>query len=474
MGYHQLSESDVISQNHRPNILVVDDTRANLRLLVNILGEYGYKARPAPNGRLALSTAQAEPPDLILLDIQMPDMDGYQVCEALKADERTRHIPVIFVSALSETLDKVKAFALGGVDYVSKPFQVEEVLARVETHLRLSQLQRELTRQNEQMKAEIAERKRVEQELQRANDELERRVEARTAELVRLNAAYERFVPRELVSFLQKQSIVDVQLGDQIEREMTILFSDIRDFTSLSESMSPQANFNFINTYLSYIGPVIRRHRGFIDKYMGDAVMALFPDQAEDALQAAIDMLDEVANYNAYRWQRGQRAIRTGIGLHTGDLMLGIIGQVERLEGTVISDAVNTAARIEGLTKLYGASLLVSEKTLFGLSAPNRYRFRFLDKVKVKGKQEPISVFEILDGLSTEEFDLKLETRPHFEKGLLHYHSQEFETAKDYFAQVVAAHPTDRAAVIYLQRVEHFIDHGVPSGWEGVEVLGSK
>lgn len=469
-----LQTRPILENDECPSILVVDDTRANLRLLVGILVEHHYKVRPASNGRLALSTAQAEPPDLILLDIQMPEMDGYEVCRVLKADERTRDIPVIFISALSETVDKVKGFALGGVDYVTKPFQVEEVLARVETHLKLSQLQKRLARQNEQLKAEVADRQRAETALQQANDALERRVEARTADLVRLNAAYERFIPRELASFLQKESIVDVQLGDQIQREMSILFSDIRDFTALSEMMSPQENFNFINAYLSYIGPVIRHHCGFIDKYIGDAVMALFPEQAGDALQAAIGMLDEVANYNTYRRQRGRRPIRTGIGLHTGELMLGIIGEEQRLEGTVISDAVNTAARIEGLTKQYGASILVSEKTLFSLATPTHYHFRFLDKVKVKGKIEPISVFEILDGLSDEDLQLKLETRPHFEKGLLHYHSQEFEAAKHYFAHVVETHPDDRAAVIYLRRVEHFIAHGVPPGWEGIEVVGNQ
>ena len=127
------------------NILIVDDTPANLRLLSNMLVEQGYKVRLSPNGKLALMNAQAAPPDLILLDIKMPGMNGYEVCEQLKADPRTRDIPVIFISALDQTEDKVKAFTFGGVDYVTKPFQVEEVLARVETHLRLSELQRQLT-----------------------------------------------------------------------------------------------------------------------------------------------------------------------------------------------------------------------------------------------------------------------------------------------------------------------------------------
>src|ERR687886_145410 len=142
--------------DYKANILVVDDTVANLRLLVNLLAERGYKVRPASNGSMALSAALTEPPDLILLDILMPNMDGYEVCEQLKADEHTREIPVIFISAVSEVLDKVKAFAIGGVDYITKPFQVEEVLARVETHLAIRNLQRSLKDKNEELEKTAA------------------------------------------------------------------------------------------------------------------------------------------------------------------------------------------------------------------------------------------------------------------------------------------------------------------------------
>jgi two-component system NtrC family sensor kinase len=133
------------------NILVVDDTPENLRLLMGILSDKGYEVRPAPNGELALSGAQGFPPDLILLDIMMPEMDGYEVCKKLKADARTCEIPVIFISAINDVLDKVKAFAVGGVDYITKPFQVEEVLARVETHLALRFLQKSLQDKNQDL-----------------------------------------------------------------------------------------------------------------------------------------------------------------------------------------------------------------------------------------------------------------------------------------------------------------------------------
>jgi signal transduction histidine kinase len=139
------------------DILVVDDTPANLRLLWQILSETGYKVRAVLDGPRALAAAQAAPPDLILLDIRMPDMDGYQVCQQLKSDERTRDIPVLFISALSETEDKLKAFAAGGVDYITKPFQQAEVLARVQTHLSLRDLSRQLQAANAELARQLAE-----------------------------------------------------------------------------------------------------------------------------------------------------------------------------------------------------------------------------------------------------------------------------------------------------------------------------
>lgn len=139
------------------SILVVDDTPDNLRLLVGLLTEKGYKIRPVTSGKMALSAAQGMPPDLILLDINMPEMDGYQVCEQLKADERTRDIPVIFLSALNDVFDKVKAFAIGGVDYITKPFQIEEVLARINTHLAMKTLQTHLQQKNHDLEQTLHE-----------------------------------------------------------------------------------------------------------------------------------------------------------------------------------------------------------------------------------------------------------------------------------------------------------------------------
>jgi len=157
----------------RENILIVDDAPDNLRLLAGILEKEGYRARPVPSGRLALSGARAIPPDLILLDVNMPEMDGYAVCRRLKADEATSDIPVVFISALTETFDKVKAFETGGVDYITKPFQLEEVLARVKTHLTVGRLQKRLARTNRNLEQQVATEQRLNRELQEALDRIQ-------------------------------------------------------------------------------------------------------------------------------------------------------------------------------------------------------------------------------------------------------------------------------------------------------------
>jgi class 3 adenylate cyclase len=213
-------------------------------------------------------------------------------------------------------------------------------------------------------------------------------------DLKQTNLSIERFVPRAFLSIVGRPRIVDVELGDNRREEMSILFSDIRSFTTLSESMTPDENFAFINVYLEQMGPVIRDHSGFIDKYIGDAIMALFKD-ADDALRAGLAMLDTLDQFNACRRAAGQQPIAIGIGINTGSLMLGTIGERHRMDGTVISDAVNLAARVESLTKDYKVPLLISEHTRRQLTDPNAYDIRPIDVVVVKGKTLPVAIFGV-------------------------------------------------------------------------------
>lgn len=229
--------------------------------------------------------------------------------------------------------------------------------------------------------------------MRRERAELQRQALERQRELTN---AFARFVPEQFLTFLGKADITAVGAGDAVQRRMTVLFSDIRSFTSIVERMSPEESFAFINEYLGRMGPVIRAHRGFIDKYIGDAIMALFPESPGDAVQAALAMRRELRRYNAERLASGRPAIDIGIGIHTGVLMLGTVGESERLENTVISDDVNLASRLETLTKKLHSPIVVSETVM--LEGGNSGLFRALGKVRVKGKEEAVGVYEVIEG----------------------------------------------------------------------------
>lgn len=277
--------------------------------------------------------------------------------------------------------------------------------------------------------------------------------------LFELNQSFSRFVPKQFLQLLGKESIVDVEVGDSVQREMSVLFSDIRDFTTLSEQMTPADNFQFINAYLSRMEPAILQNHGFIDKYIGDAIMALFCGSADDAVQAGICMLRQLQIYNQERMDAGFAPIQSGIGINTGNLILGIVGGKHRLDGTVISDAVNLASRLEGLTKNYEVPLLISHKTFVNLPEPGRYHLRFIDLVQVKGKSDKVSVFEVFDADPPALRDAKLATKTQFEQGLVLYYQQEFSDAEKLLRECCQANPEDNVAQIYWQRCRHAMEH---------------
>jgi PAS domain S-box-containing protein len=275
-----------------------------------------------------------------------------------------------------------------------------------------------------------------------------------TNKLFQLNKAYERFVPRQFLQFLEKKSIVDVQLGDHVQQEMSVLFADIRDFTTLSESMTPEENFKFINSYLSRMSPVISQNHGFIDKYIGDAIMALFSGSADNAVKASIAMLHSLAEYNQHRQKQGYATIQIGIGINTGLLMLGTVGEQNRMDGTVISDAVNLASRIEEVTKSYGVSLLISHQTFSRLQDASQYDIRIVDRIKVKGKSEFVTVYEVFDADLPEIREGKLVTKTLFEEAQKLYTMGNFRAAAQCFQNCLSQNPRDKVVQIYLERCQ--------------------
>ncbi len=291
---------------------------------------------------------------------------------------------------------------------------------------------------------------------------------------MRLTEAYQRFVPKQLLTILNKDSILDVQLGDQVQKEMSILFSDIRSFTSLSESMSPEENFRFVNKYLSKMGPIVRDNHGYIDKYIGDSIMALFDRSPEDAVHTSVKMLDALRVYNKERIQEGNNPILIGIGVNTGKMMLGTLGESDRMEGSVISDAVNLAARLEGLTKLYKTPLLLSEETLLKIG-DSIFDTRLIDKVAVKGKENPVMVYEVLNGEYTDLRDAKISTLPKFKKGFELYQNQQFKNALEFFKTCFEKVPEDGVAELYIERCEKLISSGWDTEtWDGINYMDAK
>jgi len=270
--------------------------------------------------------------------------------------------------------------------------------------------------------------------------------------LARTNIAFGRFVPRELLGFLGKDTVVEVSLGDQVQKNMTILFSDIRNFTQITETMTPKESFNLLNSYLGRMGPIIRDHGGIIDKYIGDSIMALFPESAVQAVEAALAMRHLLVEYNDGRERAGYFPLDMGIGLHTGPLMLGTIGEHERMDGTVISDAVNTSSRIEGLTKVYRIPIIISQATLaadplLADSVPHRY----LGIMKVKGKEKGLALYEVLDP-NDPLFAAKLDHKDLFEAAVRGLEGLDPASSITLFRSYREKVPGDTCLELFLER----------------------
>lgn len=419
----------VASENEQFRLLIVDDDPINLQVLNNHLSLQNYQVIQALNGEEALSALESEQSfDLIILDIMMPRMSGYEVCAKLREKYPPHELPVVMLTAKNQVSDLITGFQFGANDYLSKPFSKDELLTRIKSHINLSQT----------------------------------------------NSAYGRFFPDAFLDFLKKESIVDIQLGNHVSKSMAVMFSDIRSFTALSETMTPQQNFDFVNAYLRVVSPKVREHHGFIVKYLGDGMMAVFPNGADDAVKGGIAKLQQVQAYNCDRQKSGYQPIEVGVGVHFGQMMVGIVGEAARMQGDAFSDNVNLASRLESLTKLYGVSLIISETVLENLSKPEQHQIRFLDRVIVKGSQKPISIFEVLDAETELIRELKVQTQVDFEQGLEHYRHYEFRSSKTCFYKVLAVNPDDKTAAMYLERVNHLMAKGVPENWSGVWTLTEK
>lgn len=333
------------------------------------------------NGATAIRAAESKPPDLILLDITMPEMDGYEVCRRLQEIEGTRRVPIIFVSALDNTADKVRAFKVGGVDFVTKPFQAEEVLARVGTHVEMSRLQKTLTS---------------------ANAELEARVEERTRELTEQVELFKKFVPPTFMKALDGGKF-DVVEGIAREERYTVLCCDIRRFTSFSESISCTNVYRFLNSYFAVMEPGVREYGGFVYQYVGDEIMALF-DLVDDTytdsgVRAALAFQKRILpDYNEGRARAGYEPIEVGVGVNTGLVAIGIAGTPHRMDACAFGGSVNLAARCQSLTKEFKAPIIITQETYQNLKNQDNYDVKPLGDIEIRGMEEKVPLYEVLDG----------------------------------------------------------------------------
>ncbi|RKZ82045.1 MAG: diguanylate cyclase, partial [Candidatus Parabeggiatoa sp. nov. 1] len=320
----------------KPVIVCVDDEPMILYSLKvelkKILGRK-YVVESAESGGEAIEIIEELLEDnidipLVISDYIMPQMKGDELLQRIHAiAAKTLKVMLTGQASIEAVVNAINSAKL--YRYMGKPWDHDDLKLTVTEAIRSYFQDKQLAEQHAK--------------LQQMNLQLEQSNREQAA----LINAYERFVPRQFLSLLDKKSILDINLGDQIEKEMTILFTDIRGFTSLSETLTLQDNFEFLNSYLGQMGLIIKAHHGFIDKFIGDAIMALFPTGADDAVCAGIAMLKRLTEYNNLLQHASFEPINIGIGINTGPLMLGILGGQERMEGTVIADAVNVAARVE-------------------------------------------------------------------------------------------------------------------------------
>lgn len=299
-------------------------------------------------------------------------------------------------------------------------------------------------------------------------------VQDREEAIRKIHDASQKFVPSEFIKSLGKAKITEISLGDLAEREVTVVFADIRGFTTISEGLSPKDNFLFVNGFNNRMGPIVRKNGGFIMQYLGDGFMALFPKGPQSALKASVEMHKALQEYNKERALKERLPVKIGVGMQNGKLIMGITGDTDRLDAAIISDTVNTAARIEGLSKHYGTSILLTDSCKKKLDNSDDFDFRYLGAVKVKGKRKPIDLYECINGDQPKLLEHKLKTIGSFQQGLDLYLKKEFAMAAVTFQQIFKLNNQDQTAKLFLNKSATLITKELEEGWKGVESMTIK
>jgi adenylate cyclase len=343
----------------RMRILAVDDNHVNLELIQAVAESAGYEVLTVDNGPDALTAAESESPDIIILDISMPKMDGYEVCRYLKSDSKTRDIPVIMLTALFEVSSKVEGLDAGADDYLTKPFSASELLARIDRRLRAKGESDQLRQKQEQ-----------------------------------LRETFSRFVAPSVVEAMLKDP-ARVKLGGVLQK-VTVMFADLQNFTTISETSEPEALLAALNGYHELLVQVIQSMNGTIDKFMGDAVMSLFnaPLEQEDhtrlAVRAALMIRSMLPDYHQQLDQIFH--MQVNIGIHTGQAIVGFVGAPQLMDYTAVGDTVNVAARLQG--QGHDGQIIISEEVYRAVE--DEIDARLLGQRQLKGRSYPITLYEVL------------------------------------------------------------------------------
>ncbi len=293
----------------------------------------------------------------------------------------------------------------------------------------------------------------------------------------RVKSTLARYMDPDLADRLLAEGAESEALGGQ-ESIATVLFSDVRSFTTISERLGPHGTVAMLNEYFELMVECISEHSGMLDKFIGDAIMAVFglplprEDDEDRALRASIAMISSLREWNREREARGEPVIDMGIGLNTDSVVAGNIGSSKRMDYTIIGDGVNLAARLESACKAYGARILISELTRAGLKGV--YRLREVDRVVVKGKTKPVSIFECLDYHDETSFPNLMDAVGAFNEGLSRYRAADFEQAERWFGKALEANPLDKLSHTYLDRCRIMAESPPAEDWDGVWVMAEK
>jgi class 3 adenylate cyclase len=288
---------------------------------------------------------------------------------------------------------------------------------------------------------------------------------------LRLIEAQRRFVPSEFLESLHHHDIARVGPGEHVAKRMSMLFADLRNFTPLAERLDPRTLMELLNRYFVSMEPKISETGGFIDSFDGDRIKALFDVPADAPVRAGIGMWRALEDFNRLSATLSQPQLQMGIGINTGHVVLGVVGGRNRMQCSFIGDTANLASRIEQLTKVYRARLLISEYTLRSLDKPNAFAIRMVDRVEVKGKHVGVKLYEVIDAETPERRAIKLATHASLRAAMESYFAREFKAARKVFERLCSQSPDDSVPVLFAKRCERYLRVPPSLEWNGFEKL---